>query len=433
MNMSSLEIQTNVNNFFADILIVDDKLENIRFLSEFLSGHNYQVRKAISGQSALTAVSVLKPDLILLDINMPEMSGFEVCQKLKSDRDTASIPVIFLSAADDVAGKINAFQLGGADYIIKPFQLEEVLVRIKTQLTIYRLQNQLEQKNIKLNLALEHLKSVQFKLIQQEKSTVLKKVVSGVAHEVNNPLSFIACNIQPIRDYFNFLMELVEKYQEKYPNPDTEIQDLLQTLDLDFLASDFKKLIDSMVTGTDRINSVVLALRAFIRLDESGIKAVNIHDCIDSTLVMLKYRLEQIAERPEIEILKDYSVIPMLNCHPDQMNQVFFNLLSNAIDAIDLKLSKQSFPLYSPVIFISTKLLDSGQIQISIRDNGIGLSSVNQNRLFELFFTTKSAGKGLGLGLATSKNIIEELHGGCLFYQPSVDELTEFVIHLPLI
>jgi len=419
-------------NFIADILIVDDKLENIRFLSSFLLSQQYQVRKAISGQAALTAAKTIPPDLILLDISMPEMNGYEVCEILKRNPQTSQVPIIFLSAGDNVADKVRGFQVGGVDYITKPFQLEEVLVRVQTQLTIRQLQKSLEEKNKKLNQALDTLKSNQVILIQKEKMATLRKVVAGVAHEINNPLSFISCNIEPIREYKNNLFKLVALYQQKYSAPDAEIDKLLEDLELTFLSSDFDKILASMKNGTERISTVVLALRIFTRLDESGVKQINIHECIDTTLILLKQRLFIERIRTEIDVQKEYTHLPPITCFGEQLNQVIFNLLCNAIDAIEAKLTQKPSHLYHPQISIRTQVTDDRQLMIRIKDNGIGMTEETKAQIFQPFFSTKPAGRGLGLGLATSQRIIEETHRGLLSYESVVNEGTEFVIQIPI-
>lgn len=419
-------------NFLSDILIVDDKLENIRFLSDFLSTQQYQVRKAISGQAALTAAKTVPPDLILLDINMPGMSGYEVCEQLKCHPITRSIPIIFLSAGNDINDKVRAFQVGGADYITKPFQLEEVLIRVQTQLTIRELQQTLEEKNTKLNQALDSLKQAQVALVQREKMATLRKVVAGVAHEINNPLSFIACNIEPLRDYKNHLLALIALYQEKYSDADPAIENFLSEIDLEFIASDIDKIIDSMKHGTERINTVVLALRIFTRLDESGVKQIDVHECIDNTLALLRHRLSFKDSHKTIEIQKQYEKLPLIACYAEQLNQVIFNLLCNAIDAVEYKFEQSAFQAYRPIISVQTQIIDSNQLLIRIKDNGIGIAEENQARLFEPFFTTKSAGQGVGLGLATSQRIIEEMHGGSLTYRSHPDQGTEFVVQMPI-
>ena len=426
-----MNVSIETTKFTADILIVDDRLENIRFLSEFLSTQHYQVRKAISGQAALTAVRTISPDLILLDINMPGMSGYEVCEQLKRDPETSSIPIIFLSAGSDLGDKVRAFQLGGIDYITKPFQLEEVLIRVQTQLTLRDLQKQLEEKNAKLNRALDSLKKAQITLIQKEKMATLRKVVAGVAHEVNNPLSFISCNIKPIREYTSHLLTLIELYQQKHWDTDPEIEAFIEKIDLDFLMLDLNKIIDSMENGAERINTVVLALRIFTRLDESGVKQINIQECIDITLTLLRHRLSSFRVEEMIEIHKNYEELPLITCYAEQLNQVIFNLLCNAIDAVELKLNNNAHQSYSPQISISTQIVDN-QLLISIKDNGVGITQKTQACLFEPFFTTKPAGQGLGLGLATSRGIIEELHRGSLTYCSEADEGTEFFVQIPI-
>ena len=426
-----MNVSIETTKFAADILIVDDKLENIRFLSEFLSTQHYQVRKAISGQAALTAVRTISPDLILLDISMPGMSGYEVCEQLKRNPETSSIPVIFLSAGSDLGNKVRAFQVGGIDYITKPFQLEEVLIRVQTQLTLRDLQKQLEEKNAKLNQALDSLKKAQITLIQKEKMATLKKVVAGVAHEINNPLSFISCNIKPVREYTSHLLTLIELYQQKYSDTDPEIKDFIQETDLDFLVSDLNKIINSMENGAERISTVILALRIFTRLDESGVKQINVHECIDITLTLLRHRLDPRGVREVIEIQKEYEKLPLITCYAEQLNQVIFNLLCNAIDAVELKLHNNAYQSCSPQISISTQIVDDNQLLISIKDNGVGITQEKQACLFEPFFTTKPAGQGIGLGLATSRGIIEELHRGSLTYCSQADQGTEFFIQIP--
>lgn len=421
------------SDLVADILIVDDKLENIRLLSSFLSTQQYQVRKAINGQSALMAARTITPDLILLDINMPGMNGYEVCEHLKREPELHAVPIIFLSASSDLGDKVRAFEVGGVDYITKPFQLEEVLVRVRTQLTIRELQKQLETKNMALNQALDNLKEAQVGLIQQEKMSTLKKVVSGVAHEINNPLSFIAGNINPIREYSHSLLELIDLYQRKYGDKDPEIIDLLNKIELDFLVSDLNKTLDSIANGAERISTVVLALRIFTRLDESGVKSIDMHDCLDNTLTLLHHRLSPTQPNINpIEVYKDYGELPLITCYAEQLTQAVFNLLCNAIDAVELKRSNISDPLYEPQISIHTRIVDGNQLVLQIKDNGIGITEASQSHLFEPFFTTKSAGQGVGLGLATSQRIVEEMHKGNLTYYSQAGKGSEFVIQMPI-
>ncbi|MBF2027651.1 MAG: response regulator [Oscillatoriales cyanobacterium C42_A2020_001] len=416
----------------ADILIVDDIPDNIRFLSNFLTDQAYQVRKAINGQMALRTVNAFPPDLILLDINLPDISGYDVCHQLKQHSATASIPIIFLSAGNEAIDKIKAFQAGAADYISKPFQLEEVLVRIQTQLKIQTLQEKLKDQNQQLKKTLEELKIAQTNLVQQEKMATLRKVVAGVTHEINNPLSFIACNIKPAQDYINQLLVLIERYQQQNIEPDPSISAYLNEIDLEFLVSDLMNILTSMKNGAERIRTVVLALRIFTRLDESGIKQIDIHECIDNVLALLQYRLGDSNDRTKIQIKKEFGNLPLITCHAEQLNQVIFNLLCNAIDAIDEKISSGNYAALVPEIAITTEFLEPAMAEIRIRDNGVGIPEQNQVRIFEPFFTTKPAGQGIGLGLATNRRIIEELHGGTLTCHSVVGEGAEFKIQLPI-
>ena len=416
-----------------DILIVDDVPDNIRFLSAFLMQQGYQVRKAINGKMALGSVTALIPDLILLDVNLPDMSGYEVCEELKQNRSTASIPIIFLSAENNAIDKVKAFQLGASDYITKPFQLEEVLARINTQLTIQTLQKELKEQNQQLKETLVELKAAQANLVQQEKMATLRKVVAGVAHEINNPLSFIACNIKPIQEYVQQLLTLIQLYQQESENHGSAVRSYLEEIDLEFLSSDLMSIIHSMEKGTERIHSVILALRIFTRLDEAGIKPIDINDTIDQVLALLQHRFCDQDGQVLIQIRKEYGKLPLVTGYADQLNQVIFNLVCNSIDAIDEKMSRNNGQFPAPEIVITTQLsTNTDSILIRIRDNGVGVPDAIRDLIFEPFFTTKPAGQGVGLGLATSRRIIEEIHFGQLTYHSSPGEGAEFVIQLPI-
>ena len=416
----------------GDILIVDDTPDNIRFLSTILLEQGYTVRKAINGRMALTAAKTISPDLILLDINMPGMNGYEVCEKLKQDVQTESIPIIFLSALDEVEDKIRAFRTGGVDYITKPFQLEEVLVRIQNQLTIRRLQTKLQLQNGELKEALANLQKTQTQLVQKEKLATLGQLVAGIAHEINNPVSFIVGNIKPARKYVEDLLELISLYQAEYPKPSKAIQKLVHEIDLDFLYADLQKLMDSMYVGADRIRSVILALRIFSRLGEAELKAIDIHKGLDSTLLLVQHRLNSNGKGQAIQVIKDYGALPQITCYASQMNQVFLNLLNNAVDALQARVEVDSDPLTSPTIWITTEVKESETITIKIKDNGPGLSAEMQSRLFEPFATTNPTGGCKGLGLSTCHQIVVEMHKGRLVCQSSPGQGAEFIVEMPL-
>lgn len=430
--MQSLIPQVSTQLQHSDILIVDDTPDNIRFLSSLLSEQGYHVRKALNGKMALTAVKTLSPDLILLDINLPDMKGYEVCEILKQDQQTQSIPIIFLSALNDVLDKVKAFQVGGSDYVTKPFQLEEILARIQNQLTIKTLQNQLQDQNIQLQKAFSDLRKTQAQLVQKEKMVGLGQLAAGMAHEINNSIGFISSNLNPAREYIRDLLELVNLYQREYPQPPAIIQEFVEDINLDFLSQDIQKLIGSMQTGTERIQTIILALRIFSRLNESEIKAVDIHEGIKSALVLLQHRFRSDRNKQEITIIENYGNLPLITCYASQINQVFFNLLNNAIDALELAMERLQAESLIPTIWITTELVDSNCVLIRIKDNGIGISEAVQSRLFDPFFTTKPVGKGTGLGLLTSYQIIVEKHKGQLTCISTPNQGAEFQIEIPL-
>lgn len=416
----------------ADILVVDDTPDNIRFLSLILSDQGYSVRKAINGQMALVAVETLLPDLILLDISMPGMDGYAVCRQLKADPRTESIPVIFLSALGDVIDKVKAFQSGAVDYITKPFQFEEVLARIETQLTIRNLQLQLKQRNTELQQVLDDLTTAQAQLIQKEKMVGLGQLVAGLAHEINNPISFISGNITPANRYVQELVDLILLYQSEVPNPGAKVEQAIANLDLEFLITDLEKLFGSIKTGVERIRSIVLALRIFSRLDEADVKSVDLHQGIDSALLLLRHRLNTAGRRPEITIERQYSELPPVTCYASQLNQVFLNLLTNAIEALEARFEANEDDPEPLLIKITTALPDAETVMIKIQDNGPGIPLAFQSRVFNPFFTTKAVGKGAGLGLSTSYQIVVERHGGQLTFVSEPGRGCEFILQVPI-
>lgn len=428
----------------GNILVVDDTLDNINLLATMLTEIGYKVRKALSGQMALMGVQAAPPDLILLDISMPEMNGYEVCEKLKASEQTRDIPVIFLSALDNVLDKVKAFSIGGVDYITKPFQLEEVVVRVENHLTIRRLQKQLSEQNSllkksealereksqQLEITLRKLQQTQAQLIQSEKMSSLGQLVAGIAHEINNPINFIYGNLSPIEQYSISLLLLIQQYQQELPTPSAAIQELAESHELEFLKEDLPALLVSVKSGVQRIRDLVLSLRSFSRLGEAEVKKVNIHDGLDSTLVILQHRLNAQSNRPAIMLEKEYSKLPEVECYAGQINQVFLHILNNAIDALE-KVNWET-SLSSPKIRICTQLIDSSHIAIAISDNGIGIKESLQKKIFDPFFTTKKIGSGIGMGLSISYQIVVESHGGELFCESMSEQGTTFNIILPL-
>lgn len=294
---------------------------------------------------------------------------------------------------------------------------------------------ELMRNNQELEQAIHQLKSTQLKLVQTEKMSSLGQLVAGIAHEINNPVNFIHGNLTYATQYVQDLLNLVQAYEEAYPQPTASVQELIEEIDLPFVETDLKKLLQSMQLGTNRIREIVKSLRTFSRLDEAEVKAVDIHDGLESTLVILQSRLKAKPERPEIQVVREYSTLSLVDCYPGQLNQVFMNILSNAIDAleeVDQQRSLDEIYAAPSMIYISTDPFDNDHITIRIRDNGPGIPEQVRDRIFEPFFTTKPVGKGTGLGLSISYQVITETHRGQLYCQLAAGGGTEFIITIPI-
>lgn len=614
----------------SKILVVDDVPENLRLLKTLLKNEGYDVRFAPNAKFALASLTQFVPDLILLDIMMPEMDGYTLCEQLKRNPETQKIPVIFLTALNEGADKVKGFEVGAVDYITKPFQGEEVLARVAHHLKLTQLNLQLQEKNqillqknhqlqeaeretrlllevtqyltqastwekaitqiiksicdrifwdygeawlpqedtqtlsylpnpftthptlkpfcqlsstlefqageglpgkiwqnqtlewiqditqapeelytrqslalqiglkcafgmpilvnqkvmailvfyqsqitpCQLNIValvqaiasqisfliqrkqselqlqqqaqdlaqtLHQLKTTQIQLIQSEKMSSLGQLVAGISHEINNPVNFIAGNIDHLESYIHDLIQVYYAYQQSYPVPSPSLTELIADLELDFTLTDLPNVILSMKSGTERITKIVNSLRRFAHLDESQLKTVDIHDEIESVLTILNNRLK-LQSSPdmspvnisEIQVERDYGQLPKLDCFAGDLNQAFMQILMNGIDALQERYhgekEQHNFP-YS--LAIKTQWIqDLSQVQIQISDNGMGIPANIKPRIFDPFFTTKPVGKGTGMGMAISYQIIVEKHGGSLKCLDTPGHTT-FAISLP--
>ncbi|MEH2080137.1 MAG: ATP-binding protein [Nostoc sp.] len=319
-------------------------------------------------------------------------------------------------------------------------QAEEALWKANQELEI-----RVEERTTALQETLNELQLTQIQLIQAEKMSSLGQMVAGIAHEINNPVSFIYGNLHHAHKYTQDLLTLVQIYQQLCPNIPPEIQDKVEEIDLDFLIQDISKLFQSMKVGTERIQEIVKSLRSFSRLDEAEFKQVNIHEGIDSSLMILEHRLQARHEYPEIKVIKKYSQIPNVTCYPGELNQVFMNILANAIDALEASAlngqwsavnlqttDNQKLINNNPQIQIKTELIDEKWIAVSIADNGLGINEQVRSKLFDPFFTNKTVGKGTGLGLYISYQIIVEKHKGELNCFSVPGKGAEFIIKIPI-
>jgi two-component system, NtrC family, sensor kinase len=263
-------------------------------------------------------------------------------------------------------------------------------------------------------------------ILQKEKISSLGRMVAGIAHEINNPINFIYANISHVKDYISIFESLFFLYQKAYPEPTIEIADLVRKHDIEFIAEDLPNLMSSMERGTERIRQIVISLRNFSRLDEAQRKTVNIHDGLESTLLLLQSKLKNEVNNSNIEIVKDYGQLPEVECYPGQLNQAFFNIINNAIDILEDTTRQPK------IIHIRTQIVDKKWVNISIEDSGPGMTEEVKSHLFDPFFTTKAVGKGTGLGLSISYQIVVNMHGGKLRFISSVGRGAEFLIEIPI-
>jgi PAS domain S-box-containing protein len=322
-----------------------------------------------------------------------------------------------LNPLKDAAGKI--YRIVGTTFGITERKIAEIAVHQKSQ--------ELEQ-------ALQELQQAQLKMVQGEKMSALGNLVAGVAHEINNPIGCIVGNVSAVRDSIYDLFNVIDLYQQKFPQPGAEIEEELESIDLNYLREDLPKLVKAMKDGGDRIKSISHSLRNFSRSDTDAKQSFNLHEGIDSTVMILRHRLKANEKRPEIEVITEYGDIPMITCFPGQLNQVFMNILANAIDAIDESIGERSFAEIKaqPNQIKIRTTVENNQVQITIADNGKGMPEEIRAKIFDNLFTTKEVGKGTGLGLAIAQQIIVEKHGGAIEVSSELGKGTEFVIYLPI-
>jgi signal transduction histidine kinase len=376
--------------------------------------------------AVLTGRAIAQPIQALTSVarRTTEESNFELQATVEQDDEIGTLANAFNQLIRAVQQLLQQ-QKTANEQLENYSQTLESKVEVRTQ--------ELSDKNTQLQQLLEELQHTQVQMVQSEKMSALGQMVAGVAHEINNPVNFIYGNLTYVQEYAHNLLGFVQLYENYYPDPAPEIQAEAEDIDIEFIQADLPKVLDSMKLGTDRIRQIVLSLRNFSRMDEAEFKAVDIHEGIDSTLLILQHRLKDKAERPAIQVIRDYGNLPLIECYPGQINQAFMNILANAIDALEeanVKRTYQELKENPNLITIRTAMIDSKWVKIAISDNGTGMSESVQKRLFDPFFTTKSVGKGTGLGLAISYQIVTEKHGGKLDCFSIPGKGTEFVIQI---
>lgn len=421
------------------ILVVDDTPANLEVVTEALGDAGFEVAIATDGERAIKQAAISQPDLILLDVMMPGIDGFETCRRLKASALTSGIPVIFMTALSETAEKVKGFSLGAVDYVTKPFQEAELLARVGTHLQLRQLnqtlEQQVERRTAELKAALLQVQQSQVQVVQAEKMAVLGQLVAGIAHEINNPVNFIHGNLTHVQGYAEDLLSFIALYQQHSASAAPELQQAAAALDLEFVQEDLPKTLSSMRMGTQRICEIVRSLRNFSRLDEAEFKAVDIHEGINSTLLILQHRLKSKSENPDIQVVRDYGQLPPVECYAGSLNQVFMNILVNAIDALEdlsAKRTLQENQNNPGQITIRTTAIDERWVQVTIADNGGGIPQNIQKRIFDPFFTTKPIGQGTGMGMSISHQIITEKHQGKLICNSTPGQGAEFIIQVPV-
>jgi two-component system, NtrC family, sensor kinase len=479
MKMRKLMEAQDLNN----ILVVDDTPQNLHLLVDILKKYNYKVRPVPNGKLALSAAEISPPDLILLDIMMPDLDGYQVCKQLKSNEKTRDIPVIFISAINEPVDKVKAFAVGGVDYITKPFQMHEVLIRVKNQLSIASLQQQLKSKNEQLNNTINQLKQNQKKLIKSEKYLAVDKVISGITNQVNHPLSEIKTSLGDINHFSDStLKNLPIFFQQISPEQQKYFAELLkqaQQQDTSLTESEKQKLKAKIITKlnifklqssekvadmfinlgcTEEIEAFLPLLTGsnYISILENACTVHNLHTSIknitDSTAKFTKLvsafedyssgmnnlnnqerRQAHITNtiemalnslfkklKSEIKVIKNYSDLPAIYCYPEELQKIWANIIKNSLDTMGEQ---------------GTLTINVNQQQnyilVSIIDTGSGIAKEIVNQICDPFFTTKSPGEGVGLGLTVVKQIIEK-HDGTIAVN-SLPGKTKFTVSLPFI
>lgn len=442
------------------ILAVDDTVANLVALGRALSAE-FDLQIATSGPQALELVQHTLPDLILLDVMMPEMDGYEVCRRIKADINLSKVPVIFVTALADSESEAAGLKLGAADYITKPINVAIARQRIRNLLEREALRKQVEagrdeleikvaartrdlllaqeamaqeiEERKRMQSALEaereeqqrliaKLEDAHCQLLQSEKLASIGQLAAGVAHEINNPIGFVNTNLNTLRGYIAELMQTLDAFEAMSGAVDADpalrerMNQLLRQSDLPFLRQDISELLDETIDGTCRVRTIAQDLRDFSRSGNEAWVLADLHAGLDSTLNVVRNEIKYKAE-----VRQEYGDLPLVECLPSQLNQVFLNLLVNAAQAIQDK----------GLIILRSSALPGGWVSISIQDTGAGMTSEVMQKIFEPFFTTKPVGKGTGLGLSLSHSIVKK-HGGRITVDSTPGVGTTFTVLLPI-
>ncbi len=432
------------------VLLIDDQTMVGEFLQQSLSKEaDIDFYYCNDPTMAITTAIDIAPTIILQDLVMPDVDGLMLLRWFRLNPATKDIPMIVLSSKEDAHLKAEAFTHGANDYLIKLPDPIELIARIRYHSQAYQTLKALQattksaqDQAQKLAATLSQVQRMQYQIIQVEQLTGIGRMVSGIAREINNPINFIHGNVQHVNGYIQDLLNLIQLYQQTYPDSTREIHEMSNSLDLPFISTDLPQMMDSMKSGSERIRNIVLSLQNFSRLDKSEKNPIALYKNLDNTLILLGHRLNFDDGTPKILINRDYQDIPLIDCYPAQINQVFLHVLNNAIDALEFsEVGKSSSSVSAinsqpainsePTINIVIKTIGLYYIEIQIQDNGVGIAPEIFDQIFEPFFTTKPRCEGIGLGLTICHKIMRK-HSGSITVQSILGQGSTCRLQFPI-
>ena len=411
----------------AKILAIIGDAVTVEVVQELLGREGHQVRVAPDGKEGLDLAREFSPDVIICDGTSPQINFLELCRLVKADRELARAYFILLTTASRFE-EAQEFDAPFDDFLFEPIVKQELLGRVRASKRSRELRAQLD-------LAQQELQLSRDRMLQSEKMSSLGELVSGIAHEINNPITFIYSNLTHVRSYATDLIELLRLYQKELVNPGSEILQKQQDMDVEFVLDDLLKIVSSIRTGSDRIRQLILSLQDFSRSDRSGWQLFDVSDGLENTLLLLQHRLPAREGRRDIKVMKEFGNLPQIECYAGLLNQAFLNIINHVIDALEesaQELEELESIQFKPVILISTQVVDAQRIRIEIADNDMAISKEIAAQISDPFLVAKPAEPTIPLGLALSYRIIVEQHKGELKCFSEAGKGTIFRIDIPL-
>lgn len=410
----------------AKILTIADVV-TLEVVQELLGREGHQVRVALDAGGGLELARELSPDAIVCDGTSAQIDWLEVCRRVKADRELATAYFVLLTTPEQFE-ELQELDAPFDDFLFKPIVKQELLGRVRAGMRSRELKLSLERTEQELQLSCD-------RIVQSETMSSLGELVSGIAHEINNPITFIYSNLTHVQSYATDLIELLRLYQKQFVNPGAEIMQKQQDMEVEFILNDLLKIVSSMRTGSDRIRQIILSVQDFSRSDRSGWQLFDISDGLENILLLLQHRLPAREGRRDIKVMKEYGNLPQVECYAGQLNQAFLNIINHAIDALEestQELEESESVKFKPVILISTQVIDAQRISIEIADNSLAISEDITDQISDSFLMRKPAEDSRALGLAVSYQIIVEQHKGELKCFSEPGKGTKFRIEIPL-